>query len=149
MALLSHRAEPQGRHGAVGAEDLVGVDGDLAFFLVFLHHGHNLVFEQAGRFGCRGFLVGGQGEFGLFLAADLVLGGDLFAAFAHQFFGDGAEESVFVEHVQGFLFAHAEAPPRCGQDVGHVGGGFHASGDDHLSVAQADPVGGEHDGSQA
>ena len=62
---------------------------------------------------------------------------------------DGAEEAVFVQGVEDFLFAHAIAPARLGQKVGDVRGALHSAGDDDFGVAEAGAVGSQHDGAQA
>jgi hypothetical protein len=93
--------------------------------------------------------VGLGGQLVLGLALEAGRRGVLLGAGAHGHLVEGAEEAVVHHRVDDLLVADAVPGARSGQEVGRLGHGLHAAGDDDVGLAVLDHLVGEVDGVEA
>jgi len=108
----------------------------------------DFVGEPTGLLRRLGFVLAGQGEGVLFVAAELPLLGDILGCCAHVVAVEGIPQAVFDHAVDQFQVAHLLT----GAHMRHVGAERHAfltAGDDDSGVAELDVLGASGDRAQA
>ena len=122
-------------------------DGDGVAFALGDFDGRDFASEFIG--GALGATVAFGGEFVEFFAGEVLFAGALVAARAHVDVVVRIPEAVVDHEVDGGLVAHAHTGSGGGESIGGVGHGFHATGDDDVSIAAFDGLRGHHDGFHA
>ena len=111
---------------------------DVLAFLPRHAQRHDLGVEAALGLRAGRSLLAAQGEGILLLAADPVLFGQALGRFSHHHLRQRAQEPVLDHGVHERLVAHAVAPARPGQQIGHAAHGLDTSGQHHVRVTVPD-----------
>lgn len=107
----------------------------LRAFFTFEGDGRNLIGETiCGKRG-GGAGLGGEREFVLLVARDLILLRENFRGFAHQQLRHGTEEAVAIHAVDDLLIAEAISPASAIEIKGQARHGFGAAGEHAIEIA--------------
>ena len=130
-------------------DELIGGEHhSIAFFLGQQHRG-DFVFELASRLRSGGFLLAGQRQRVLHIAADVVLLGHVFSGDAHVVLVVHIPQTVDDHAVNQLPVTHALAVPRVGQQMGCSAHIFLATRDDDVAVAPSHRLSSQHHGFEA